>query len=444
MPETAGAMTAGVVTAGVVTAGAMSASGTSGADLISAVAGESNEELAAGMEADFAQMSAAQGRFVVRLGEFNRRQGFCDEGATSAEAWAAQRFGVSTPTARALSEVGDKAWDMPHLVGSLCAGDVSLDKVRAVAQVVTPETDRGLCEAAKECSVRQLGEVAQLAVRPRPVAPSAASEHQRRSLRFNDRLRTVSAQLPAESYAEARACIDALATQVDAEIHSTGDHSTGDQTPLDQRRCDGFMALVRSATPGLGPRSRSGQSGSGQSGSGPVATASPFVVVLHAPLATLVDAAGETSELAGELERDGLIDADTVRRLACDATMAVALDDDVGHTMYEGRNRRFPTGAQRREIMRRDRHCRFPGCTNVTFTIVHHVVPWKPGGTTDLLNLVLLCKHHHDVVHSKGWTMSGDANGELTVIAPGGRVMTSRPSPLWTRVSGGPRGVSSG
>jgi len=430
-----------------MTAGALSASGvtTSGADLISAVAAESNEELAAGMEADFAQMTAAQGRFIVRLGEFNRRQGFCDEGATSVEAWTAERFGVSTPTARALTQVGDKAPDMPHLVGSLCAGEVSLDKVRAVAQVVTPETDPQLCDQARECSVRRLVEVAQMSAHHRPLVPSAASEHQRRYLRFNDRLRTVSAQLPAESYAEARACIDALAKQVGAgdqspdsqspDSQSGGDQSGGDQTPLDQRRCDGFMALVRSATP-AGP----GRHG----GSGRVAGASPYVVVLHAPLATLVDGSGETNDLAGELERDGLIDAETVRRIACDATIAVALDDDVGHTMYEGRNRRFATVAQRREVMRRDRHCRFPGCANVTFTNVHHVVRWKPGGTTDLDNLVLLCTHHHAVVHSKGWTMSGDANGELTVIAPGGRIMTSRPSPLWTRVSAGSGAAGSG
>jgi Domain of unknown function (DUF222)/HNH endonuclease len=434
MPGTTGEMTAGVMTAGVMTAGVMSASGvtTSGADLLSAVAAESNEELAVGMEADFAQMTAASGRFIVRLGEFNRRQGFCDEGATSAEAWAAERFGVSTPTARALTQVGDKAFDMPHLVGSLCAGEVSLDKVRAVAQVVTPETDRQLCDQAKECSVRRLGEVAQMGAPHRWVAPSAASEHQRRYLRFNDRLRTVSAQLPAESYAEARACIDALAKQVGADTQSADTQSTGDQTPLDQRRCDGFMALVRSGTP------------AGHGGSGRVANTSPYVVVLHAPLATMVDGSGQTSELAGELERDGLIDAATVRRLACDATMAVALDDDVGHTMYEGRNRRFATVAQRREVMRRDRHCRFPGCTNVTFTNVHHVVGWKPGGTTDLDNLALMCQYHHAVVHRKGWTMSGDANGELTVIAPGGRVMSSRPSPLWTRVSGRSGAAGSG
>ena len=32
--------------------------------------------------------------------------------------------------------------------------------------------------------------------------------------------------------------------------------------------------------------------------------------------------------------------------------------------------------------------------------------------------------------------MSGDANAELTFVGPSGRVMTSRPSPLWTRVTG--------
>jgi hypothetical protein len=103
--------------------------------------------------------------------------------------------------------------------------------------------------------------------------------------------------------------------------------------------------------------------------------------------------------------------------------------------MYEGRARRFPSDAQRREVMRRDRQCRFPGCPNVTFTNVHHIVAWKPGGRTDLDNLALLCVFHHGMVHRKGWTMAGNANAELTFCGPSGRVMTSRPSPLWTRVT---------
>ncbi len=155
-------------------------------------------------------------------------------------------------------------------------------------------------------------------------------------------------------------------------------------------------------------------------------------MVAHTPLETLLD---EQSTLCAELERSGLISAETLRRLACDATLVVAVDDDVGHTMYEGRATRDPTETQRRELWRRDRHCRFPGCTNATFTNAHHLDPWTPSGRTDLPNLVLLCAHHHHRVHAKEWTVTGNANAELRFVGPSGRVMLSRPSPLWTRVS---------
>ncbi len=381
------------------------------ADVISAAAARSNEEITEVLDQAFRQMAAAQGTIAVHLGEVGRRQEYREDGATSPETWAAERFGVSTSTARALKHVGEKAWDLPHLVESLCTGDVSFDKVRAVADVATPETDQELRDQAQRCSVRQLADVAASKAAPKP--PSARSEHDRRFLRFNEKFRTMTVQLPAESYAETRACLETGARQVPSD----------GETPWDQRLCDAFMELVRSSSSGNqgGPK------------------ASPYFVVAHVPLGALLDDAGEESALAGELERDGLISAETVREIACDATIAIGVDDDVGHTMYEGRARRTPSDAQRREVMRRDRHCRFPGCTNVTFTNIHHIVPWKPGGRTDLDNLVLVCLHHHHVVHSKGWTMSGNANEELTFTTPKGRVMTSRPSPLWTRASGSPR-----
>jgi hypothetical protein len=226
----------------------------------------------------------------------------------------------------------------------------------------------------------------------------------------------VSMQLPQESYAQTKACVDAWAKTIPKE----------DKIPLDQRRCDGFMGMVEVATPGRGPT---------PGPSGEVAAPKPFLVVAHVPLEDLVDDAGEPSELAAELERGGLIDLETVQRIACDATVVVAVDDALGHTMYEGRAKRFPTGAQRREVIRRDRQCRFPGCANATFGAVHHVVPWNLGGGTDLDNLVLLCQHHHGVVHRNGWSMTGHPNEELSIENPGGRVTVSRPSVLWTRVT---------
>ncbi len=389
--------------------------GRPGAEIISESAALSNEELRGRLEEGFRQIAATFGQVVVDLGEIDRRQAFREEGATSSEAWVVERFGISMTTARALKRLSEKAWDLPQLVGSLCAGDLSFDKVRAVAHVATPETDSELRDQAREHSVRELAEVARQAAPPTDPPSTPQSDHDRRFLRFNDELRTVTAQLPAESFAETRACLESRARQV----------PTDGETPWDQRLCDAFFGLVRSGVPGAASSAT---------------TASPHVVVVHVPLAALVDDSVEPTELAAELERDGLIDCETVQRIACDATFAVAIDDDVGHTMYEGRARREPTDAQRREVMRRDRHCRFPGCTNVTFTNVHHIVPWKPGGRTDLDNLALVCLYHHHLVHSDGWSMVGDANNELQVVGPTGRIMSSRPSPLWTRASQRRRG----
>ena len=345
------------------------------------------------------RMACEAGLFVQLAGELDRREGWRAEGATSLEAWIVERCGVSLANARAFAHVAEKLSDLPHLAAGLSSGDLSFDKVRAVADVATPETDGDLALQAQECTVRQLHEIA----RTERGVPRwrAQTDYEARSVRFNDTVRTVTAQLPPESYAEVKSCLESRARALPSD----------GETSWDQRLCDALRDVIRAdhgTRPGAGP--------------------TPHVVVVHVPLATLTD---ESSELAGELERDGLISGETVRRLACDATVIVAVDDDVGHTMYEGRARRFPTEAQRREIVRRDRHCRFPGCTNATFTNVHHVVLWKLGGQTDLDNLALLCEHHHHRVHSSGWSLTGNANEELTFIPPTGRVMTSRPSPLW-------------
>jgi hypothetical protein len=365
----------------------------------------------------FAQMAAVAGEIVLLLGEVEQSGSFRQEGATSIGSWVAERFGVASSTARSLAHVSDRVANLPHLMGALCAGEVSLDKVKMVADVATARNDRELCEEAQRCSVRELADVAQSRTHePRSCALTSAEQYERRFVRCNDQFRTVTAQLPAESYAEAKACLEARAK----EVPSDG------ETPWDHRLCDAYMDVFRTA----------GGEVSGRRGNG-----SPYFVVVHVPLNALIVGAdgesGETTELAGELERDGLISTEVVREIACDATISVAVDDDVGHTMYEGRARRVPTGAQRREVRRRDRHCRFPGCTNATFADAHHVVPWKHDGGTDLDNLALLCRYHHGVVHRNGWSMTGNANDTLTIVGPTGRVMVSRPSPLWTRVAGG-------
>jgi Domain of unknown function (DUF222)/HNH endonuclease len=393
------------------------------------------------------RMAAITGLLLQLAGELDRREGWRAEGATSLENWLVQRCGVSSATARGWAQVAGRLFDLPVLAQAFAAGDLSFDKVRRAAEVATPETEAEVCEVAKESSVRELLQLEKARAGKSPEA--AHAEYEGRSVRFNDAFRTVTAQLPEESYAEVRTCLESRAKDVPSD----------GETSWDQRVADAFMQVFRTGSVGAvepattGTRSATGRgdararaagaadrgagsravAGGGAAGAGAGSSGRPFLVVAHAPLDVLLDEDGEPSELCGELERGGLLSVDTVRRVACDASIVVAVDDDVGHTVYEGRARRFPTGTQRREIMRRDRHCRFPGCANVTFTDVHHVKPWVAArGRTDLDNLVLLCEYHHHQVHSRSWTMSGDANEELIFVGPSGQPQRSRPSPLWT------------
>jgi hypothetical protein len=167
-------------------------------------------------------------------------------------------------------------------------------------------------------------------------------------------------------------------------------------------------------------------SGSG-SGRAPGAAVRPRVVV-HAPLELLV---GCSDDAVAEIAGVGPVPAEVVRRLACDAKVDLAVEDPEGTILNQGRARRDPTPVQRVEIDRRDKGCRFSGCSYTEFTNVHHIAHWVDGGLTNLDNLVTLCRRHHRAVHELGWSVSGDANGVLTFTGPHGRKMQSAPSPTW-------------
>jgi hypothetical protein len=371
-----------------------------------AVANMSAEELEEALEHFYRLKAAAEAGIVEVLGEVQRRESFRRDGATSSEKWQVERFGQSVPSARAYDQVAKRAWDLPHLTRALGQGEISFDKMRALAAVATPETDRELADRARNCTVHELNQLARSLQRPSRAQGQA--DREARSLRFNDTFRTMTVQLPPTSYTEVKACIENRAKKIPAD----------GETSWDQRQCDAFLGIIRA------------------SGGGGGAGRSPYFVVLHTPLAGLIDESGSASELAGDLERGGLIDIQTVRRIACDATIVVAVDDDVGHSMYEGRTQRTPTPTQRREAWRRDRCCRFPGCANSVFADVHHLKWWKrDAGPTDLPNLCVLCDHHHDLIHLHGWVLTGNANEELTFVGPTGREITSRPSPMWTAAS---------
>ncbi|HEX5205028.1 MAG TPA: HNH endonuclease, partial [Actinoplanes sp.] len=94
------------------------------------------------------------------------------------------------------------------------------------------------------------------------------------------------------------------------------------------------------------------------------------------------------------------LSASTARRLACDARILPAVLGSAGQVLDTGRTQRLATGSLRRALHIRDGGCAFPDCDYPPrWTDAHHIVPWTHGGPTNLDNLVLLCRHHHRLIH---------------------------------------------
>ncbi|HWS57221.1 MAG TPA: HNH endonuclease signature motif containing protein [Actinotalea sp.] len=67
-----------------------------------------------------------------------------------------------------------------------------------------------------------------------------------------------------------------------------------------------------------------------------------------------------------------------------------------------GRTQRLYPAAHRRAVIVRDRHCAWNGCAvPAAYCEVHHIRWWvRDRGPTSLDNAVLLCSHHHHVIHA--------------------------------------------
>jgi 5-methylcytosine-specific restriction endonuclease McrA len=72
--------------------------------------------------------------------------------------------------------------------------------------------------------------------------------------------------------------------------------------------------------------------------------------------------------------------------------------------------------------------CRFPGCTRIANLDGHHVIYWSLGGRTDLANLVLLCEHHHTVVHAQGFQLTLHPDRTLEVRTADGTRLFHHPA----------------
>ncbi|MGB5303956.1 MAG: DUF222 domain-containing protein, partial [Gemmatimonadota bacterium] len=150
-----------------------------------------------------------------------------------------------------------------------------------------------------------------------------------------------------------------------------------------------------------------------------------YQVLLHVDADTLKEDGSGLGQ--SELEDGTRVSYETSRRLSCDAAVV-----EIGHArdrsvLDVGRKTRTIPPSVRRALEVRDRGCRFPGC-GLRFTDAHHIRHWADGGETSLTNLLLLCNHHHRLLHEEGWKVEWwGKDRQAAFIDPRGQTHMGRP-----------------
>ncbi|MET7863136.1 HNH endonuclease signature motif containing protein [Micromonospora taraxaci] len=337
------------------------------------------------------------------------------QGASTTTVWLRERLRMTVPAARRLVDLAT-ALDTgnPGIRQALADGAINLDQARVIADTATTvqtTTDTETADKAVDVLVEWAGQFDPTLLRRMStrildhVAPDLADAAASAALAAEDaratrdRHLTISEQtdgrlrltgtLDAETAGLLRAAIDPLSAP-------TGPDDT--RCP-GQRRHDALADICRLAL---------------RTGELPDSGGDPAQIVVTTGYDAL------TRQLnAGALDIGLQLTPDTVRRLACDATILPAVLDGTGQVLDVGRQRRLVTGALRRALVLRDGGCAFPGCDRPPrWCAAHHIRHWADGGPTNLTNAVLLCGHHHRHIHHTNWTVRLDNNGRSEFVPP--------------------------
>lgn len=369
--------------------------------------------------------------WLARLGDFDASGGWAADGQLSCVDWLVWFAKLGRSTAFDKLRVARQLRRRPVLAEAYRAGRLSYSALRAIcrAEDASDELDAALVRVAESGTVRDL----EVAVRWYRYYRDQERRPGERGPDRGVRLRRGPEGLTRlEGWltdAEADQLGAALAALADTES-SREDAGTGGDDPAGDpggagpaakssagdwwdgfergsrhaaaRRADALMDLVERAAASLGE---------------PAVTVDRYlahVIVGPDGSPTLADGTPFTAPAAATA--------------TCGGSSVCHHQDGDGRPLYQGLRRRTWSVAQQRAALVRDGgHCRFPGCGRTTCHL-HHLRFWNHGGPTDITNGVLLCRHHHTLIHEHAYRVDGDPTGPLHFTRPDGQLIgTTRP-----------------
>lgn len=345
---------------------------------------------------------AATHHLLELIREFDEQRCWAELGFQSCAHWLNFKCGFGMNAARERIRIAHALAGLPKIDDAFSKGELSFSKVRAITRVADASNEDYLLMVATHGTAHHVERLVAQYRRAKKLqdAEFANDQYLKREVTYyydHDGCLVMKARIPAD---QGELIVKALemATDESGRQHPEGTLLAGDTEeepdPIASRRADAFCEIAETY-----------MNNSENSGS----TADRYQVVVH------VRAASATNKLATtpELENGPHVSAETSRRIACDCSTATINEDENGEPLSIGRRSRSIPPPIRRALKARDGGCRFPGCTNHKFVDGHHIKHWADGGETSLDNLILLCRHHHHLVHEGGFDCKRSKDGEI-------------------------------
>ncbi len=354
-------------------------------------------------------------------------------GARTADGLVSQLTGTSGPEARAITAVGSMMSDPPPWLGEVARrvseGELSVGAAAAIQS--------GLGSPAPTVAADDLADAAHALLQaaaslpPEKVAQRArewrdeldeagvvdreAALREKRFLRLtrqSDGMTRLIGLLDPESAALVTDAVDAVTSPrrggarfVDPDAAARAEAIVRDERSTEQLALDALVEMVRIAS--AADRGRV------------FGTRKPSVRV-HVTAGDLARGAG-TAHLEGQT---AAVSVATVERIACgDGFLAIEFNDR-GMALRLGRSKRPFSEAQKVALAGIWGGCAVGGCDRPpSWTEAHHIDEWqRDHGATDVGNGILLCRHHHLLVHNNHWKVRRSGDEYLLEPPPGERL----------------------
>ncbi|WP_245616236.1 HNH endonuclease [Corynebacterium doosanense] len=341
-------------------------------------------------------MTVNQAAFVLHLAEFDRRELYREQGASSTVAWLGRRLNIGRSAAYGYVQTSKSVVGFPSVAAAFLAGELTYSQVQLLCRYLTESNELELLALATSMSVREL----EMALAGHP--PGGEGEG-------GERPRTDHFDVWIDDHGRYRFSGElspALGAQFLAAIKIGELANVRDLAEIEEERLDDDNELDHLLAEADAPEKERSVTRFGPAMKADLLPG--FIGMVNLARSSKTSAArAPGAQVHVVVTEDGhafmplnpAAPSESLLGLVNDGELRGYLLDSKGVALKMGRKRRLASRSQESALLVTWQfRCATPGCCHTRFLEFHHIKPWQEGGLTDMENLIPLCSSCHALV----------------------------------------------